>query len=310
MSVSTGEIKRRIRSIGSTRKITKAMELVSSVKMRKATQAVLSSRPYTNAAWEMLVNVAKRTDASKHPLLRKTSPVANVAVIVVSSNRGFVGSLNSQLLSAVDGYLRALPGQVVTPSVMLLGTKGRSLHTQFHHDVAAEFVKDDVVTDSIHVRPVAKMAIDGFVAGKYDQVVVAYVDYVSSLVQKPRVRQILPLTPIDLQENHLGLFDRGEREQVLAEEAAEERTFEYAFEPNADTVLETLLPRLVEMQIFRAVLETNASEHAARMLAMRNASDAAEELIDDLTLTFNQARQAAITQDLAEISASRAALEG
>lgn len=294
MSQSVGDIKRRIRSIGSTRKITKAMELVSSVKMRKATQAVLGSRPYTDRAWEMVLNLAHRTDPAGHPLLRQTAPITRVAVIVVSSNRGFVGPLNSQLMSTVNAYLKSLVPSGSQPALILLGSKGRILRRQFGHNISAEFLKDDVVVKAAQVRPIAKLAIEGFRRREYDQVMIAFVDYISSLNQKPRLRQLLPLTPSIRESN----------------EPLNEDSREYTFEPSPDEVLEALLPKLVEMQIYRAVLETNASEHAARMMAMRSASDSAGELIDDLTLSFNQVRQAAITQDLSEISASRAALEG
>jgi F-type H+-transporting ATPase subunit gamma len=258
----------------------------------------------------MLLNLSKRTDPARHPLLRKTSPATKIAVIVVSTNRGFVGPMNSQLLGTVNTFLKSLLGTEATPSTVLLGTKARALRTVYGHEVFAEFPKEDLITDARHVRPVAKLAIDGFRAGEYDRVMIAYVHYYSSLSQRPRLRQILPLDASAIERGYEGIFERGEREALIKEEAAEEHAFEYTFEPNPDDVLESLLPRLVESQIYRAILETNASEHAARMLSMRNASDAAGELIDDLTLTFNQVRQAAITQDLSEISASRAALEG
>jgi F-type H+-transporting ATPase subunit gamma len=297
MSQSTGDIKRRIRSIGGTRKITKAMELVSSVKMRKASAAVLANRPYTDQAWDLLLNLAQRTDPAGHALLRQTTPARSVALIVVASNRGFVGPLNSQLLSTVNQYLTGLVADQAQSSLILLGTKGRALSFNHGHEILAEFIKDDVIHQVSQIRPIAKLAIEGFRAGEYDRVMVAFVDYISSLSQKPRLKQVLPLTsPL----SHGGAHQIDERH----------RQREYLFEPNPDDVLETLLPKLVEMQIFRAVLESNASEHAARMIAMRSASDSAGELIDDLTLTFNQVRQAAITQDLSEISASRAALEG
>ena len=233
-----------------------------------------------------------------------------VSLIVVSTNRGFVGPMNSQLLAAAHGYLNSLVDRGTDQSLVLLGTKARALHRLLGHDVAAEFQKEDLLTDTRQIRPIAKMAIDGFISGEYDRVMVAYVHYYSSLSQRVRLRQILPLDAVAMTRGDEGVFDHDEREAVVAKGTAEDNEFEYVFEPTADEVLEILLPRLVESQIYRAVLETNASEHAARMLAMRNASDAAGELMDDLTLSFNQARQAAITQDLSEISASRAALEG
>lgn len=310
MPSATRDIKRRLRSVSNTRKITKAMELVASVKMRKANQALQATRPYATRAWELLLNVARRTDASHHPLLQANPKPKRIAVILIASNRGLVGGFNAQVTTAVANYIRqfkqATEAEVET---IIMGTKGRAVFFQHGHEIAAEFIKQDVIFNAAEVLPMSQLVIDGFRQGKYDRVVVGYMDYVSSLVQKPRIRQILPLNIDSFSADEIGLLTHDEQRQVLSDEAAEEKKFEYTFEPNPDVVLESLLPRLVEMQIYRAVLETNAAEHAARMVAMRNATDAAGDLIDELALSFNQARQAAITQDLAEISAGRAALE-
>lgn len=284
MPKGTRDIQRRLRSVRSTRKITKAMELVASAKMRRASQAVLATRPYTNEAWVMLNNLAAVTDPSHHPLLQAHAEVKNIGIVLVASTRGLVGGFNTQLISATVRAARAMEGNV---NIVLMGAKGRSIMSQHGLEITAEFPKEDIVTKVQQILPMSKLVIDGFQAGTYDKVLVAYMDFISTLVQKPVLKQLLPLIS----------------EQGSGPEA------EFVFEPNPDAVLEYLLPRLVEMQLYRAVLETNASEQAARMVAMRNASDAAEDLIDDLTLTFNQARQASITQDLAEISAGRAALE-
>lgn len=304
------DILRRLRSVKNTKKITKAMELVASAKMRKVAQAVLASRPYTDHAWELLLNLAKRTDPSKHPLLQDRSEVKTIGLVVMTSNRGLVGALNSNLVNAAVKAARELTGATgAEVKVILLGTKGRAMVTQYRFTAAAEFTKQEIASSVREIRPIAKMVIDDFRKGMYDKIVVAYMDYVSTLLQKPRVKQILPLSAAGFMSGVAGLAESAERANIVAEEAAEEKHFEYLFEPNPDTVLEEVLPRLVEMQLYRAVLEANASEQAARMMAMRNATDAAGELIDDLTLSYNQARQAAITQDLAEISAGRAALE-
>ncbi len=294
MPATTRDIQRRLRSVKNTKKITKAMELVASAKVRKASQALFSTRPYTNEAWSMLLNVAQRTDAEAHPLLQSRETVKKIGVVLVASSRGLVGGFNTNIIKAVVEHIKQKKNAAaVNASIILMGAKGRAIMYQYGHTIAAEFTKEDVVTHVTSIRPMAKLAIDGFRNGEFDQIDIAYMDYKSTLVQKPVIRTLLPLSAAQANT------DMTEKAGIV----------EYEFEPNADEVLEVLLPRLVEMQIYRAVLETNASEQAARMLAMRNASDAAGELIDDLTLSFNQARQANITQDLSEISAGRAALE-
>lgn len=310
MPTATRDIQRRLRSVRNTRKITKAMELVASAKMRKASQAVMATRPYTDRAWETLLNIAKRTDPGQHPLLRYDPAPKKIAVVIITSNRGLVGAFNSQIISAVAAYIKRLQAETsVEVETILMGTKGRVIFSQHGHNIAAEFTKEDIVVNTMEIRPMAKLVINGFYSGQYDRVIVGYMDLVSSLVQKPKIRQILPLNLKDFETGNVGLIETEERRTVMSTEAAEERRFEYLFEPDPSTVLDALLPRLVEMQLYRALLETNASEHAARMTTMRNASDSASDLIDDLNLTFNQARQSGITRDLAEISASRAALE-
>ncbi len=310
MPTATRDIQRRIRSVTSTKKITKAMELVSSAKMRRASQAVLAARPYTDRAWEILLHLSRRTDPTHHALLAERAAPKKIGVILVASNRGLVGGFNAQLTATVAKEIKNLNlGPHAQAEVILMGKRGRMIMTQHGLPIDAEFTKDDVVTSVLGVRPMAKLAIERFTERKYDRVLVGFMDFISMLVQKPRLRQILPLSGAGFEAGTVGLVSNEEQQIIKRDERAEEREFEYIFEPNPDAVLDYVLPRLVEMQIYRAVLETNAAEQAARMVAMKNASDAAGDLIDDLTLTFNQARQASITQDLAEISAGRAALE-
>lgn len=304
------DIQRRIRSVTSTKKITKAMELVASAKMRKASAAVLATRPYTDRAWEMLLSLAKRTDTSRHALLVERPDVKKVGIVLVASNRGLVGGFNTVLTSTVARLVKELvPNDGVSAEVILMGNKGKMILSQHGVPISAEFPKQDVVTNVLGVRPMAKLAIDRFLDGTYDRVLVGYMDFHSMLSQEPKLRQILPLSSAGFLSGAVGVASKEEEAAIAKQEELDEQHFEYQFEPNPDAVLEYILPRLVEMQLYRAVLETNASEQAARMVAMKNASDAAGDLIDDLTLTFNQARQASITQDLSEISAGRAALE-
>jgi len=274
------------------------MELVASAKMRKAVQSVLGTRPYATEAWNLLLNVSQRTNGEAHPLLRNGRG-EKTAVVLISSNRGLVGGFNTSLLNAVLKEARSRDPQRQSTEIVLFGKRGRPMMTKFGYRAVAEFEKRDLVTSAADVHAVAKLVIEDFRSGKYDRVVLAYTDYISTLSQKPRVRQLLPIE----RDPELGRVGR-ESDAVETPPATE-----YVFEPSPEAVLDTVLTRLVEVQLYQAVLESNASEHAARMMAMRNASDAAGDLIDDLTLTFNQARQAAITQDLSEISAGRAALE-
>lgn len=310
MPTATRDIRRRIRSVTSTKKITKAMELVASAKMRRASQSLLATRPYTDSAWQMMLNLTGRTDPARHPLLAVRPEPKTVGVILVASNRGLVGGFNTQLTAMVAKYVRTnLSGASIKAEVILTGNRGRTIMTQHGLPISAEFTKDDVVSNVLGVRPMVKLAMERFIGGTYDRVLVAYMDYISMLVQQPRIRQLLPLSTAGFVAGTTGITHGLERQHIADTEEAGERIFEYIFEPDPDAVLEYVLPRLVEMQIYRAVLESNASEQAARMVAMKTASDAAGDIIDDLILTFNQARQASITQDLSEISAGRAALE-
>ncbi|MFA6525560.1 MAG: ATP synthase F1 subunit gamma [Patescibacteria group bacterium] len=305
MPVATRDINRRIRSIANTRKITKAMEMVSAAKMRKAVNAVLATREYSNSAWEIVKNLAAKTDPASHPLLQKREKVKNVGVILITSNRGLCGSFNREVIDLVAEYINNHKKEHVDveAEVVLMGTKGQDIMFRHGHNIVAEFTKLDMNARIAEITPISRMIINDYLSGKYDKVAVAYTDYKSAISQKPRLRKILP---IDREDQELGYIG-GDTENQSA--SIFESGFEYLFEPSPDAVLDQMMYRLIELQIYQALLESNASEHSARMLAMRNASDAAEDMIEDLTLYFNQARQQAITAELADISAGRAAVE-
>lgn len=303
MAGQTREIKRRIKSVANSKKITKAMELVSSIKMRKAVKAVLETRAYARSAWEIITELSKRTDQERHPLLKAPAQVKKVGLIVIASNRGLVGSFNRNVVDTVADYMRKHKEESVDveAEVFLLGKRGRDVMYKHGHEVIAEFTKLDVATRISEVTALAKEAIDQYLHGDHDKIVIAYTDYYSAIKQVPRIRQLLPIISDDTDLGHI----KGE-----TVEPSEDNAFaEYLFEPNPDVVLDQMLYRLIELQIYQALLESNASEHSSRMMAMRNASDNAESYIEDLTLTFNQARQSAITAELADISAGRAAVE-
>ena len=310
MALGTREVKRRVRSVKSVRQITGAMELVAAAKMQRAVVAVQQSRRYADLAWEILQSVAKGVDVRHHPLL-VARPRQRLLLIVMSSNRGLAGGVNSRINEAARDYLTAqraeTPGLEVETAA--LGRKGRDYLLKRGQKLVAEFERRDRALGVADVSPIARLAFDDFAAGKYDVVAVAYTDFVSMLKQEPRVRELLPLRGRDT------AFGVTHDDIVDAEEPPFTNSIELVngesdrlFEPDAQTVLATLIPRLLEMQLYQALLESVASEHAARMMAMRNASDAAADLIDDLTLTFNQLRQSGITRELAEISAGRLAL--
>ncbi len=298
MAENIRTIRRRIKSISSTKKITKAMELVSAAKMRKASQSALATRPYALSSWALIEHLLRTTDRKLHPLLAQR-PVQKTAVVLLTTDRGLVGGLNAQVVRAALAYPH--DGETVFVTV---GKRGQNTLRRNGRTIVAAFDAPTQKPTLRDVLPISKVTIDEFKSGAVDRVIAVYPDFVSTLRQVPRVKQILPLDPDSirafLQETGL------KRESLQVEGHA---LSEFIFEPSPDAVLEQMLPQLVEMQLYQAFLEASASEHAARMVAMRNATDAAGDLFSDLTLALNQTRQAAITKDLSEISASRAALE-
>ncbi len=284
MAINTKAINRRIKSVVNTKKITKAMELVSASKMRKAVSAVLASRPYAKMAWNLAAQLEARGEEA-HPLMRARPEIKRTLAVLVTSDRGLCGGFNAQVLKAASEIIRSRANGSV--DFIAVGRRGEQWIRRRNLPLNAAF--EDLVAGGAppasKVRPIARLLRDGFTKQGYDEVIAIYTDFVSSVLQKPTVKTLLPLSE---GARHLGM--------------------EYLFEPDARSVLDALLPRIAESQLYQAILESLASEHSARMLAMKNATDAAADMIDDLRLTFNQARQAGITQEIAEISAGRAAL--
>ncbi|NUM25810.1 MAG: ATP synthase F1 subunit gamma [Candidatus Buchananbacteria bacterium] len=305
MALLTRKIKRQIQSVKNTQKITKAMELVSGAKMRKAVNAVLTSRPYSNLAWQTVATLSNTVDRELHALLFDRQTAKKIGVVLISANRGLCGVFNQQIAREA---LRFVQQEQQTPDVekiefITLGHKGAQIIAKSGNVIASDFTKPDVVTDISEISSVAKMIVQQYIDGDYDKVVLVYTDFINSLKQRPEIKQLLPIK----QNDNSGLGKVGQDEEPAS---AKKDVTEYLFEPSADFVLSHFLPRLIEVQIYQAILESNASEHSARMVAMKNASDAASDLINELTLSFNKARQAGITQEISEISVSKAALEG
>lgn len=298
MGVNTKAINRRIKSVVNTKKITKAMELVSASKMRKAVAAVLASRPYAQMAWNLAARLERRGEEA-HPLTVRRARVKRTLAFLLTSDRGLCGGFNAQVLRQANDFIRNRPEGSV--DFAAIGRRAEAWVRRRKLPLTASFegLMAGAAPPATKIRPLARLAKDGFLKGDYDEVVVIYTDFVSSILQKPRVKPLLPLR----RDSELGEV-QGHAETVPDAKLSGE----YAFEPDPASVLDALLPRIAEAQLYQAVLESLASEHSARMLAMKNATDAAAEMIDDLRLTFNQGRQAAITQEIAEISAGRAAL--
>jgi F-type H+-transporting ATPase subunit gamma len=264
------------------------MEMVSASKMRRAQQRTLASRPYAERLQAMIADLAAiQLDAdqlSSFPLLRQRE-IRRASVIVITPDKGLTGPLNSNIIRRASRYVMQEAG--VPVNVLAVGKKGRDFMVRTGQDVTAEFtgLGDAVSLDDL--RPVTQIAINEFNAGNTDAVFVVYAKFVNTLSQVPEVRQILPII-------------RPEGEGAYSD---------YIFEPDPATVLESLLPRYVEIQVYQAMLDAIASEHSARMVAMRNASENAKELGKELTLSLNKARQAQITREVSEIAAGAEALK-
>ena len=273
----------------STARITKAMELIAAAKMRRAQQRVLASRPYATKLVEFLGDLVARQSAAGagelHPLMA-TREANTVGVILVTSDRGLCGGLNTNLIRAATGFSA---GQTAPVSWMAVGRKGRDFLIRYGREVRAEFTALGDFPEPLDTAPIATVAIQDYIQGVVDRVYLVFADYVSVAVQRPTVRQLLPIEP--------------------PAEAAAALPSDYEYEPDPATVLDSLLPRYVEMLVYQATLENAASEQSARMVAMRNATDSAEEMISDLTLVYNKVRQETITKELLDLVGGVAALE-
>jgi F-type H+-transporting ATPase subunit gamma len=295
----TKEIKRRIKSVKNTKKITKAMELVAASKMRRAVASTLSSRLYAEYSWEMITSVANNAEQITNPLFVQRD-VKNILLVLITSNGSLCGGYNSQVIKRALTVLRSENGGA-NIDLVTIGKKGDGAMRRIGKNVIATFTD---LPDSIVLRdvvPISKFVVDEYKNSHYDKVLVAYTDFISALTQKPNVKQILPISKQDLKD----------LAEVMEEEAKEAKVgsrINYLFEGDQDALIGSLAEKLSRMQIYQMLLESNASEQSARMVAMKNASEAAGEMIDDLTLVFNKARQASITQEISEISAGMASV--
>jgi F-type H+-transporting ATPase subunit gamma len=289
---STRDIRRRIKSVKNTAQITKAMQMVASSKMRKAQLAALAGRPYATLMNSMLADATANVVDFAHPLLEKRAGKKH-AVILVSTDKGLCGALNANLTREAARFDKD------TTVFIAAGRKAAQFVSRTKRKLAAEFTYKDAPLFA-EARAISKFAQDLFLRGEVDSVEVLYTNFVSTLVQKPDAKQLLPIGEI-----------KGVQAGIHGDEAYSDlhtSGLEFQFEPEANKVLGELLPHYLNFQIFQLLLEAKASEHSSRMVAMKNATDNAKQLIKDLTLEYNKLRQANITKELLEITTAQMAL--
>jgi F-type H+-transporting ATPase subunit gamma len=291
---STRDIRRRIKSVKNTAQITKAMQMVAAAKMRKAQQAALVGRPYAELLNRILAEAAPRIVSFKHPLMDKRD-VRKRGVILVSTDRGLCGALNSNLFREVSKLEKG------TSVFVAAGRKGAQFVTRTKRQLSAEFTYKDPPTFA-EARAISKFAQDLFLKGEVDAVDVLFTNFVSTLVQQPKMIPLLPIGKI--QAVTAGVNVSGQDLQA----GGGLRTDVFEFEPDEKTVLSALLPHSLNFQVHQILLEARASEHSARMVAMKNATDNAKQLIKDLTLEYNKLRQSNITKELLEITTAQMAV--
>jgi F-type H+-transporting ATPase subunit gamma len=276
------QINSRIKSVVSTAKTTRAMSLVAGSKMRRAQQSALANRPYADQLRWVLADVVESLEAeaaegaAMHPLLERREVGAH-ALVLMTPDRGLCGGLNTNLIRAAGAYMASHP----ITKLVSVGRKGNDFFRRARIEILGEFTKLGDYPSYEDVRPISRLVMDAYTSGEVDRVAIIYPAFINTVLQRPEVLELLPAT---------------------APEDADVKAVDYIYEPDAATVLSHLMPRYVEIQVYRAVLELAASEQSARMVAMRNATDAAQELVQELTLLRNKVRQEQITKELLDIT--------
>src|SRR3989338_7475669 len=271
---NTRDLKRRIKSVKNTSQITKAMEMVAATKMKRAQNQALSSRPYSENLSEALARLLPKINIEFHPLLSGNKS-DKTGVILLSTDKGLVGALNTNLIRSVS---------TISASFYTVGKKGRVFIARTGKDLKADFENTDTISFR-QAKQLAKIITEAYLTGEIGEVYLVYPQFVSTLKQEAKKKKILPIELTEMPEAK-----------------------EFLFEPNADELLDFILIHQVEEQIYQALLETKASEHSARMVAMKNATDNAKDLVEDLQLNYNQTRQDAITREILEIASASAAM--
>lgn len=302
---SLQSIKRRLRGVKNIGQITKAMELVAATKMRRSQEVALASRPYAYAALEFLANLSRITPDFIPPLLEQR-PIQKTAIVLVASDKGLTGSFNSAVFRAFEKTFGSSVSE--NSSYIAVGQKAVSYLGRRVRNVEQSFVKFGDYTRGEEVRPLADYLISGYLTKRWDRVVIIYTNFRSALRQDIVVRELFPVTFESLKKTAEEIIPQEgkyaqEGHGALFQGYPSRKEKEYIIEPSPEIVLAELAPHLVVMQVYHIILEANVSEHAARRMAMKNASDNASEILDNLTLEYNKSRQAGITRELTEITA-------
>ena len=282
------EIKTKIKSVQNTRKVTRALEMVSASKIRKAQERMKGSRPYARLMTQLIGHIAKANSEYTHPYMADHGEIKRIGYIIVSTDRGLCGGLNSQMFRKLLGEMREWQAKGAEVDVVCIGQKAATFFRRLKVDMVGSVTHLGEKPHLDQLVGVIKVMLDGYSAKKLDRVFIAYNDFVNTMTQKPRIDQLLPLPPSDTLHTR---FD-----------------WDYIYEPSPEVVLDHVMMRYVESLVYQALLENIASEQAARMVAMKSASDNATKLIGTLQLIYNKARQAAITQEISEIVGGAAAV--
>lgn len=290
------EIRRRISGVKSTQKITKAMKMVAAAKLRRAQDAVIAARPYARKMKELLQYLTTQVDVSVSPLFAER-PVNNVAIVIVTADRGLCGAFNSNIIRAAASHIRtAYATQQAAGRVKLIciGRKGSDFFGKNRYNIFQKHTGIFSALNFQRAQSIMKEVVDGYLKGEYDRVEVIYNEFKSVIQQRVNIEQMLPIPPI------------AAGQQTAAGTLA---AVDYIFEPSKESIVESLVPQHLNFQMWRILLESNAAEHGARMTAMDNATTNASDLIRDLQLSYNKARQASITKELLEIVSGAEALK-
>ncbi|MDP2789400.1 MAG: ATP synthase F1 subunit gamma [bacterium] len=299
------QIKNRIKSVKNTKKITKAMELVAASKMKRAVTSTLASRLYAEYSWEVLTSIAKNIEENKSPLF-EAREVKNILLVLTTSNRGLCGAYNAQVIKKTLSLLKKT-NDAVNIDIIAVGKKGDGAMRRIGKNVVLSFTELPDNIELSDVVPISQFINEEYKKKTYDQVLVAYTDFVSALFQRPNIKQILPISKNVIEELK-NTLEAPTPEGVGVPTASAGKKTDYLFEGDINMLTELLAEKVTRMQIYQMLLESNASEQSSRMVAMKNASEASGEMIDDLTLVFNKARQSNITREISEISAGMASV--
>ncbi len=293
------DIRRRIKSVKNTSQITRAMQLVAAAKMKKAQDQALAGREYADQLNQVLTNLKENVDEESHALLEKREGERTLT-LVISTDKGLCGGLNTNLLKLVRAEAND------TTEYATVGRKLRGQLEATGDKITADFIVADPVAFS-EARPIAKLLTEQFLEGNYDKIKVCFTNFVSTLTQTPHCSQLLPIDASKLAEKRD--YEGVGKDEVSDTDHTSALSKDYEFEPSPEAVLDTLLPQYLNFQIYQMILEARASEHSARMVSMKAATDNANNMIDDLTLDYNKLRQAAITAELLEITTAMKAME-